>query len=866
MKLLGILLVLVTSSIIESLKQCSPDTYSVTGHYLKDHVMSTSITSDISECVIQCSLDIRCKSINFHLSTKSCDLNSADRYNHPEDYVMKHRFLYMDTFKRQLKDEGFKSCAEIQQEMPFAESGYYWIKIGGREAQVYCDMKNYGGGWTLVVSVGYSSIDHFQESAANCLNSILCVPINEGSVIAHKLDDKDIHELATYEGTFRMEVLSTGITAFYQIFSEQFKPAISSCYFPYFPAVPVSSSPTHIPISGRLTAVQVLTWGITFITDVTERADPHGSPQSSASEPILTGHLSLAVRLSGLGSPSGRCPSGHPVNSLPVGRSLRVTHPVPVWLILAGHPSGFVTRVSQSHVCTTMPEVVACPNSLIAFFPRAVYESVGSTLVLPELLQSVSRGELSTVQFLRNGAVRLTFKTAVACDAVVASGIHVHGHDLRVVSVETKSRLIYLRDCPAEVPNSAVSGFFASYGEVHSISLSEHDGFPGLRDGTRIVKMSLTKDVPSVARIAGFDCRVWYRRQPAFCTICKKLGHRGKGCPLNGLCRRCEKPGHVARECRNAWASRSTSVRRPAAPAAPAPAAAPDAAAVPPVAPDVPAPAVAPVAAAVPPVTPSVEEIAMAVSDDDDFEDATDMDYLPGNVEEADASASSVGEFVSGDDEVAAASSAAPSPKRRRRKRKRRGQGPPRPAPGSVPEPGTMDLSLEDSPDAKLIHTYREVWEDTLTWEEIRARKVDMSGFDPSQEPPCDTLELFFETPLPISASTPVPLDSPVPPSIFSDGSSVAPLAVTPVPDFHTRSPNAMHVSFVDGPDANGYYDYGFNTECVLDGAALDWVHLQFYVTRPDLRPPFAAPPTQPATVLPDCPPAKFPDPPDVPQ
>ncbi|KAJ7346440.1 hypothetical protein OS493_040308 [Desmophyllum pertusum] len=78
-----------------------------------------------------------------------------------------------------------------------------------------------------------------------------------------------------------------------------------------------------------------------------------------------------------------------------------------------------------------MPEVVACPNSLIAFFPRAVYESVGSTLVLPELLQSVSRGELSTVQFLRNGAVLLTFKTAVACDAVVASGIHVHGHDLR---------------------------------------------------------------------------------------------------------------------------------------------------------------------------------------------------------------------------------------------------------------------------------------------------------------------------------------------------------------------------------------------------------------------------------------------------
>ncbi|KAJ7353974.1 hypothetical protein OS493_030820 [Desmophyllum pertusum] len=288
--------------------------------------------------------------------------------------------------------------------------------------------------------------------------------------------------------------------------------------------------------------------------------------------------------------------------------------------------------------------------------------------------------------------------------------------------------------------------------------------------------MSLTKDVPSVARIAGFDCRVWYRRQPAFCTICKKFGHRGKGCPLNGLCRRCEKPGHVARECRNAWASRSTSVRRPAAPAAPAPAAAPDAAAVPPLAPDVPAPAVTPVVAAVPPVTPSVEETAMAVSDDDDFEDATDMDYLPGNVEEADASSSSVGEFVSGDDEVAAASSAAPSPKRRRRK---------------------------------------------------------------------------------------LPLDSPVPPSISSDGPTVAPLAATP--DFHTRSSGAIHVSLLTGPDANGYFDYGARTERIMNGVSVERVRVHDYEDHPELRPPFVVP-TAPLVVLPDVPPASFPAPPDVPQ
>ena len=38
----------------------------------------------------------------------------------------------------------FQSCAAIQQEWPQAESGYYWITIGRREVQVYCDMTNYG--------------------------------------------------------------------------------------------------------------------------------------------------------------------------------------------------------------------------------------------------------------------------------------------------------------------------------------------------------------------------------------------------------------------------------------------------------------------------------------------------------------------------------------------------------------------------------------------------------------------------------------------------------------------------------------------------------------------------------------------------
>ena len=64
-----------------------------------------------------------------------------------------------------------------------------------------------------------------------------------------------------------------------------------------------------------------------------------------------------------------------------------------------------------------------------------------------------------------------------------------------------------------------------------------------------------TSHLFSILRVAGFECRIWYRRQPQSCPICRAPGHRPKECPLNGVCRRCRQPGHVARHCRRSWGS-----------------------------------------------------------------------------------------------------------------------------------------------------------------------------------------------------------------------------------------------------------------------------------------------------------------------
>ena len=81
--------------VVHSTKQCR-STYSVWERYLKGHVISSENVKNIGVCYIQCSMDQRCKSINFHFGDLLCELNDADRYTHPWDYVLKKDHAYGD--------------------------------------------------------------------------------------------------------------------------------------------------------------------------------------------------------------------------------------------------------------------------------------------------------------------------------------------------------------------------------------------------------------------------------------------------------------------------------------------------------------------------------------------------------------------------------------------------------------------------------------------------------------------------------------------------------------------------------------------------------------------------------------------------
>lgn len=63
------------------------------GSYFKGHVIKTSLVSGLQQCIKSC-LQGFCKSSNFDFVKKTCELNDADRFDHPDDLVQREGFSY----------------------------------------------------------------------------------------------------------------------------------------------------------------------------------------------------------------------------------------------------------------------------------------------------------------------------------------------------------------------------------------------------------------------------------------------------------------------------------------------------------------------------------------------------------------------------------------------------------------------------------------------------------------------------------------------------------------------------------------------------------------------------------------------------
>ena len=190
----------------------------------------------------------------------------------------------------------------------------------------------------------------------------------------------------------------------------------------------------------------------------------------------------------------------------------------------------------------------------MAQFPEEVYKNAGASDVLPLVMKNLDAEKVLAVQFLRAGRVRLTFQDSETCSQVLKEGLDLGDVSVQLLPADDRLRTVHLRDLPVEIDEEVVSScFLAEFGEVLYVSHCFFDDYPTVRNGNRMAKILLDRNILQFVEVHGCSCRVWYRRQPAQCTICRQSGHRAPACPLSGCCQRCHQPGHVARECTQAW-------------------------------------------------------------------------------------------------------------------------------------------------------------------------------------------------------------------------------------------------------------------------------------------------------------------------
>ena len=210
------------------------------------------------------------------------------------------------------------------------------------------------------------------------------------------------------------------------------------------------------------------------------------------------------------------------------------------------------------------------PLSVILHFPPEVYLSRGVGDLCPLLVRAWHVRKISALQFLRGGRVRVTVREPAFREELLSSDFVFEGRKIPVTPAGVHTTTVYVRDLPVELSDESVKSALSVYGDVYSVRHAYFKDFPELRNGNRLLLMSVSTPIPSSLNVLGFVCRTWYSGQPVRCSICKEPDHLPQTCPLSGLCRRCKQPGHVARECARAWgASRppsSASVPSPVPP------------------------------------------------------------------------------------------------------------------------------------------------------------------------------------------------------------------------------------------------------------------------------------------------------------
>ncbi|XP_031556827.1 uncharacterized protein LOC116293526 [Actinia tenebrosa] len=180
----ALLVALVFASLRNNLtegKMCTAKN-SESNSFLNGFVFDSSKVDDILSCVLKCSQNELCASINMNILSMKCELSKSTKRKHPQNSVYQPQMIYMEIRDPPgfTADNPIPSCKWIKNLDNQAKSGVYWMKFNEPSSasfQVFCDMTTDGGGWTLVYSYTFTQYSKF-TSASNAVTPAPYWPVN----------------------------------------------------------------------------------------------------------------------------------------------------------------------------------------------------------------------------------------------------------------------------------------------------------------------------------------------------------------------------------------------------------------------------------------------------------------------------------------------------------------------------------------------------------------------------------------------------------------------------------------------------------------------------------------------------------------
>ena len=186
--------------------------------------------------------------------------------------------------------------------------------------------------------------------------------------------------------------------------------------------------------------------------------------------------------------------------------------------------------------------------------PCSAYFKTDSYMPASEIFEALSKEgfkaeHIRCLQRKPSGEIFLTFRSQRIRDEFLSRSAFVTRRRSYVThDSERPLSFLTIYDAPYELPDAAIIHRLSPYCEVIWYRRGTFKGHGGVFNGLRHYRVRADFNIPSYLRFGKFLIRLYYDGQTPTCRRCNRTGHKAAQC-RNTLCFNCDGLGHVSREC-----------------------------------------------------------------------------------------------------------------------------------------------------------------------------------------------------------------------------------------------------------------------------------------------------------------------------